>query len=142
MQYPVLWLTCACTLSSALHIHSSSTTVHSIVSILISRFILNLRTVYFTLHDESIRESKYSTVRFARTVTGNLGAPLELTVVDVDGCEDPSRDEWQEERTRRDIYSREPILVGLPLLEVELEGPELEVPTKFMMVRLEPERAV
>ena len=67
---------------------------------------------------------------------------MELTVVDVDDCEDSSRDDWQEGRTRREVYSREPILVGLPLLDVEVEGPELEVPTKFMTVRLEPERAV
>lgn len=47
-------------------------------SILISRFLLNLRAVYTpgSGADSSIHLSRLSDIRFANTIVGNLGAPL------------------------------------------------------------------
>lgn len=50
----------------------------SIISILVSRFIMNLRGVYTPGGSApgSLHLSKLSDVRFANSVVGNLGAPL------------------------------------------------------------------
>ncbi|OCH88020.1 hypothetical protein OBBRIDRAFT_115613 [Obba rivulosa] len=75
-----------------------------ISSILISRFLLNLRQVYLPARNESGRpsfvrsvhnsESHMSDVRFASTFIGNMGAPLDygsFTVAsDIDGTRDLS----------------------------------------------------
>ncbi len=52
----------------------------SMTSILISRFILNLREVY-TPGDSatgSLRFSRFSDIQFANSIIGNLGAPLRF----------------------------------------------------------------
>lgn len=50
-----------------------------ITSILISRFMLNLRSVYTASDSDissSFHPSKFSDIRFVNTIVGNLGAPL------------------------------------------------------------------
>lgn len=49
----------------------------SITSILLSRFILDLRSVYNCALDPSSPSSNITTVRFAAAVEGNIGASLD-----------------------------------------------------------------
>ncbi|TCD64638.1 hypothetical protein EIP91_003840 [Steccherinum ochraceum] len=115
-----------------------------IVSILISRFILNLRRVYFALEDETDQGIKFSTVRFARTLTGNLGAPLEFASSSRSTPSWRSSTGWEDFpsdlESEREEEAEEPILAGLsprvvqqtPFLTMSLEGPQLEIPLNFL----------
>lgn len=53
----------------------------SVTSILVSRFIINLRSVYLSgetpaIAGGALNLSKFSDLRFANSIVGNLGAPL------------------------------------------------------------------
>ena len=49
----------------------------SFTSILVAHFILNLRTFDQFSTDTDRSDIQYSSVRFARSITGNIGAPLQ-----------------------------------------------------------------
>ena len=59
-------------------------------------------------------------------MTGNLGAPLELTLIEI---EDFPNTESEGQESYADVYARDPILSGLPL---DLEGPQLDIPIQFL----------
>ncbi|TCD64640.1 hypothetical protein EIP91_003842 [Steccherinum ochraceum] len=81
-----------------------------VTSILISRFLLNLRGVYVVneiVTSSSFHPSRMSDVRFADSITGNLGAPLVFAKPRARGAED-------DDDEREEIFARDPILVGIP----------------------------
>jgi len=86
-------------------------------SILISRFILNLRGVYLYGTDSkassnsSLKLSDISTLQFADDMAGNLGAPLDDILTDVD--ERTERVAGDDEEIA--YVSNDPLTVGLPL---------------------------
>lgn len=52
---------------------------YSLTSIILSRFILDLRSVYHTTHNISQSDSKQSSVCFASALEGNMGAALNAS---------------------------------------------------------------
>ena len=90
----------------------------SIQSILISRFLLNLRSIY-TTGSGSDPENTISTVKsvsFANIIVGNLGAPLRNSIY---GSSNHDEDEGE-------IYvTSDPLLAGLDIENME-EYPDLE----------------
>ncbi|KAH9939942.1 hypothetical protein B0H21DRAFT_755571 [Amylocystis lapponica] len=77
-------------------------------SILISRFLLNLREVYLSGHGtdgSTTLPSKISTARFASAFAGNLGAPLQDAAFD--------SEETASEEEERAYISDDPLVVGL-----------------------------
>ncbi|TCD60385.1 hypothetical protein EIP91_010238 [Steccherinum ochraceum] len=107
------------------HVNNAANALADVViSILVSRFILNLRKVYLTNHPSvasTFHSSRFSSLRFANSLTGNLGAPLTTLTESItpgpDGvsaeCEDDDKEEGE-------VYTLDPMLVGLPVLD---EGP-------------------
>ena len=61
---------------------------HRMVSIIVSHFILDLKSIYYTPGETS--QSHRSTIHFASAVEGNLGAPLSHSWLsgadEVDDC--------------------------------------------------------
>jgi len=91
-----------------------------VTSILISRFMLNLRGVYTTSDSDltsSFHPSKFSDIRFVNTVVGNLGAPLNTSapVDDAEAVEDESR-------SSKIHFSSNPLMAGLEPLKLVADG--------------------
>lgn len=88
---------------------------------MISRFILNLRGVYLYGTDSkastnsSLKLSDISTLQFADDMAGNLGAPLDDILTDVE--ERTERAAGDEEEIA--YVSNDPLTVGLPLEDSE-----------------------
>ena len=80
----------------------------SVSSILVSRFILDLRSIY-TFHPDDHRATQ-STISFACRITGNIGAPL---------AEEPSLWVNAAENTLDPevVFSKEPFYEGLVPIE-------------------------
>lgn len=78
-------------------------------AITVSHFIVNLRQVYLSESDNhAVGTLRMSTVRFATSIAGNLGAPLHTT-------DASSSFDTPASLTRRGTYtSNNPLAVGLP----------------------------
>ncbi|KAK7688652.1 hypothetical protein QCA50_008190 [Cerrena zonata] len=78
---------------------------NTLISIILSRFILSLRCIYHTTNNPAESSSKYSSVHFASAIEGNMGATLS--------------DSWAEGREESDQgleeiqYSEYPFSTGL-----------------------------
>ncbi|THH31060.1 hypothetical protein EUX98_g3132 [Antrodiella citrinella] len=86
-----------------------------ITAILISRFLLNLRRVYIVSDEssKSFHASRFSDLRFANSVTGNMGAPLAtMSEKDLEHGDD-------EEPEREEVFSKDPMLIGILHLDEE-----------------------
>ena len=80
---------------------------YSLTSILLSHFILNLRSVYFFKDDTFSSAHQVTSVRFATNIEENLGASL-----DVSWATGEERD-VDEEEDNSIVYSDHPLAVGL-----------------------------
>ena len=79
----------------------------SLTSILLSRFILDLRSIYLAKGDTSSSANQVTSVRFASNIEENLGASL-----DISWATGEERDIDEEEDTNI-VYSDNPLAVGL-----------------------------
>ncbi|KAI0786280.1 hypothetical protein C8Q75DRAFT_289941 [Abortiporus biennis] len=95
-------------------------------SILVSRFILNLRGVYLPNDNqlESFRPSKMSNLHFASQIVGNLGAPLSLSSHSEIGGFGGDFD-WETEEGTVEVVqeSSNPLSVGLESLPLSVTMP-------------------
>lgn len=82
-------------------------------SILISRFILNLRNIHLAGSEDTdsfpTRLSPTSNLRFASAVVGNLGAPLDFEGLGVSD----SRNSYRGEETEEIRLALDPLLAGM-----------------------------
>ena len=90
----------------------------SIQSILISRFLLNLRSVYTTGSDLDNTIGTIKSVSFANVIVGNLGAPLRDSVYGLSNDDDEEGEVY---------VTSDPLLAGLQAdIENMDEYPHLE----------------
>ena len=80
---------------------------YSLTSILLSHFILDLRSIPLSEDDSSGSTHQVTSVRFATNIEGNLGASL-----DISWATGEERDIDEEEDTNI-VYSDNPVAVGL-----------------------------
>ena len=80
---------------------------YSLTSILLSHFILDLRSIPLSEDDTSGSTNQVTSVRFASNIEGNLGASL-----DVSWATGEERD-IDEEEDNNIVYSNNPLAVGL-----------------------------
>ncbi|KAK7683435.1 hypothetical protein QCA50_013266 [Cerrena zonata] len=76
-----------------------------LTSIILSHFILDLRSIYHTTKNPSQTSSKLSSLHFASAIEGNMGATLATSL--------GSNREDQEEETEKIQYSDYPFSTGL-----------------------------
>ena len=94
----------------------------SLTSILLSRFILDLRSIYLSKGDTSGSANRVTSVRFASNIENNLGASLDVSWAT---GEEPGIDGEEDNDI---VYSDHPLTVGLIDIrrddEERLEGAE------------------
>ena len=78
---------------------------------LVSRFLLDLRSVYLADHGQNSIKPP-SSIRFAESIIGNIGAPLETSLVFNAGDE-------EELYEKRAVYSNDPLSFLLETESVE-----------------------
>ena len=80
---------------------------YSLTSILLSRFILDLRSIHLSEDQSSGSTHQVTSVRFATNIEGNLGASLDISWAT---GEDQDIDEEEDNDI---VYSDNPLAVGL-----------------------------
>ena len=80
---------------------------YSLTSLLLSHFILDLRSIHFSEDDTSGSTHQVTSVRFVSNIEGNLGATL-----DISWATGEERD-IDEEEDNDIVYSDDPLPVGL-----------------------------
>ncbi|KAI0070113.1 hypothetical protein K474DRAFT_913250 [Panus rudis PR-1116 ss-1] len=95
-------------------------------SITVSRFLLNLRTIYFAASDgtrNGEETQKTSTIKWG-SIVGNIGAPLDSLFDDTDGTAGDDPDSAVEDSDSQKVYSQNPLSDGLmQLWETEEKAP-------------------
>ena len=86
---------------------NTDTIYYSLTSILLSHFILDLRSIHLSEDDTSGSTHQVTSVRFASNIEGNLGASL-----DISWATGEERD-IDEEEDNDIVYSDNPLAVGL-----------------------------
>ncbi|CAL1698436.1 unnamed protein product [Somion occarium] len=87
----------------------------ALTSIVVSRFILDLRSVYLSADGDQQTQPSVSTVHFASVIAGNIGASLHGSWATGDPRHNVGQEAEQEEAEQEalEVYSDNPLAVGL-----------------------------